>query len=190
MVDDILTHQERTALLNIARQALVCSARAQPLPIISLDDYSPCLRAPGASFVTLRKSGRLRGCIGTLEPFRPLALDVQDRAVAASSKDYRFPAVSPDELNDILIEISRLTQPQPLLYADSEDLRALLRPGIDGVVLHDGLRRATFLPQVWDGLPRVEDFLGELCQKMGARSDLWRRKSLQVETYQVEEFHE
>jgi len=190
MTDDILTHKERIDLLCVARKALEETVRVRPLPTICPEDYSPLLRAFGASFVTLRKLGCLRGCIGTLTPYQPLILDVQERAVAAAFKDYRFPAVSPDELAEIQIEISRLTQPQSLFYSDPEDLRMLLRPGIDGVVLHDGFRRATFLPQVWDSLPLPEDFLNELCQKMGAHSDLWRRKMLKIETYQIEEFHE
>jgi AMMECR1 domain-containing protein len=69
-------------------------------------------------------------------------------------------------------------------------LLAKLRPGIDGVVLSDGLRRATFLPQVWEKLPEPELFLEHLCQKMGAPADLWRKKHLEVLIYQVEEFHE
>jgi len=190
MDDDILTHKERFDLLNVARQALEHAVRTQPLPIINLEEYSPLLRADGASFVTLKKSGCLRGCIGTLTPFQPLILDVQDRAVNAAFKDYRFPTVRTDELSEIQVEISRLTQPQRLYFSDPDDLRMLLRPGIDGVVLHDGFRRATFLPQVWESLPLTEDFLGELCKKMGTQSDLWRRKMLKVETYQIEEFHE
>ncbi|MEN8172625.1 MAG: AmmeMemoRadiSam system protein A [Chloroflexota bacterium] len=190
MNDNILSYNERIELLNIARQALEHAARAKPLPMICLEEYSPVLRAPGASFVTLKKSGRLRGCIGTLTPFQPLVLDVQDRAVAAGFNDHRFPAVIFDELAEIEIEISRLTQPKPLNFSNPEDLPRLLRPGIDGVVIHDGFRRATFLPQVWESLPISENFLGELCQKMGANRDLWRNKILEVETYQIEEFHE
>ncbi len=190
MNDDRLTFQERITLLKIARQALECSVRAQALPSINYDKLSPLLCAPGASFVTLTIFGRLRGCIGTLEPFRPLAHDVQDRTVSAAFNDYRFSNVNSDELNDIQIEISRLTQPQPLFYSNPEELCSRLRPGIDGVVLHDGSRRATFLPQVWSSLPLPEDFLRALCQKMGAHDDLWRCKVLDIEIYQVEEFHE
>ncbi len=190
MIDTILTHKEQIILLKIARQALEQSVCAQALPQINFDKLSPILCAPGASFVTLKKIDRLRGCIGTLEPTRPLALDVQNRTVAAALKDYRFPIVIPDELTEIKIEISRLTKPQPLVYSDPEELCAQLRPGIDGVVLQDGRRRATFLPQVWSSLPNPENFLGELCQKMGARRDLWRHKMLDIEIYQVEEFHE
>ena len=83
-----------------------------------------------------------------------------------------------------------LTRPQPLKYDRPDELLTLLRPNIDGVILRDGMRRATFLPQVWDKIPDPQDFLEELCMKMGAQPDLWRRKKLEVLTYQVEEFHE
>jgi AMMECR1 domain-containing protein len=75
-------------------------------------------------------------------------------------------------------------------YEQPDDLLEILRPNLDGVVIRDGARRATFLPQVWEKIPNVEEFLEQLCLKMGASSDLWRKKKLEVLTYQVEEFHE
>ena len=98
--------------------------------------------------------------------------------------------MGPDELPQIAIEVSRLTPPTPLEYTTPEDLLSRLRPGIDGVVLRDGPRRATFLPQVWEKLPDPSDFLANLCYKMGAAPDQWRKKHLDVLVYQVEEFHE
>jgi AMMECR1 domain-containing protein len=91
---------------------------------------------------------------------------------------------------ELHIEISRLSTPQLLAYGECTDLPGLLKPGVDGVVLRDGPRRATFLPQVWEKLPEPEDFLTNLCWKMGAAGDLWRRKKLEVEIYHVEEFQE
>ena len=111
-------------------------------------------------------------------------------AVAAALQVYGSPPVSPREWPEIEIEISRLTPPEPLDYASPEELPTRIRPGIDGVVLRDGMRRATFLPQVWEKLPVPEDFLGQLCVKMGVDASYWRYKKLQVSTYQVEEFHE
>jgi AmmeMemoRadiSam system protein A len=154
------------------------------------NELTPVLRAPGASFVTLTVEGVLRGCIGALEPYQSLAEDVREHARAAALEDYRFPPVSPEELERINIEVSRLTTPQPLGYSEPDQLPGLLRPGVDGVVLMDGYRRATFLPQVWEKLPNPIDFLEHLCVKMGASPDLWKRKKLEVLIYQVEEFHE
>jgi len=88
------------------------------------------------------------------------------------------------------IEISRLTAPESLVYEDGSQLLEILKPGVDGVVLRDGARRATFLPQVWEQLPDAESFLSHLCNKMGASNDLWRKKMLDVEIYHVEEFEE
>jgi AmmeMemoRadiSam system protein A len=140
--------------------------------------------------VTLTSRGYLRGCVGALEAYQSLAEDVCEHAVAAAFQDYRFPPVQARELKDIEIEISYLTQPEPLKYENPDALPKLLRPNIDGVVLRDGGRRATFLPQVWEKIPNPEEFLEELCMKMGAPADLWRRKRLNVMIYQVEEFHE
>ncbi len=185
-----LSPLEKEILLKEARQALEAQVRGQPLPPLELGKYPPRLREHGASFVTLTKAGQLRGCIGALEPYQPLVEDVREHAIAAGTQDYRFPPVRPEELEDIRIEISCLTRPEPLEYEGAADLLKRLRPGVDGVVLIDGFHRATFLPQVWDQLPSPEEFLSHLCLKMGAPPDLWKQKKLEVLVYQVEEFHE
>ena len=189
-MSDSLTLEEKQTLLRIARQALELGVRGEKLPALDWEALSPRLRADGASFVTLTERGELRGCIGALETYQPLVEDVREHAIAAALDDYRFRPVQTAELNGISIEVSRLTAPVPLEYADPVDLVAKLRPHVDGVIVRDGNRRATFLPQVWDKLPRPEDFLDNLCHKMGAAPDLWKRKHLDVSVYQVEEFHE
>jgi AmmeMemoRadiSam system protein A len=190
MTGQTLSLSDKTYLLSLARNAIGRAVNRQTLPKIDLEGLSDILKADGASFVTLTKSKQLRGCIGALEAYQPLAMDVREHAVAAALEDYRFSPVSANELASISIEISRLTHPQPLEYKDAMTLLQVLRPGIDGVILADGLRRATFLPQVWEQLPNPEDFLAHLCQKMGAKPDAWLKKHLNVSTYQVEEFHE
>lgn len=189
-MSDPLTSEEKQTLLRLARQALELGVRGEKLPPLGWESLSPTLRADGASFVTLTEGGNLRGCIGALEAYRPLAEDVREHAIAAALNDYRFPPVQTAELGAIQVEVSRLTAPVPLAYSSPEDLPAKLRPGVDGVVLRDGSRRATFLPQVWEKLPNAKEFLDNLCYKMGAAPDLWRRKRLNVLVYQVEEFHE
>ena len=190
MTEDKLTIEEKQTLLKLARQALEDGVRGQKLAQLDIQALSPRLREQGASFVTLTVHGNLRGCIGALEPYQPLAEDVREHAIAAALQDYRFPNVVPEELAQIDIEVSRLTPPIPLEYTIPEELLSKLRPGIDGVVLRDGARRATFLPQVWEKLPDPADFLDNLCYKMGAAPGLWRQKLLDVLIYQVEEFHE
>jgi len=185
-----LTTEEKQVLLRLARSAVECAVRGGDLPQVDLEAVPPHLREPGASFVTLTIQGELRGCIGSLEPSEPLALDVRERAVAAALEDPRFMPVRPEELGRIEIEISRLTLPTDLEYSDATDLVKKLRPHVDGVILRDGRHRATFLPQVWEKIPDTAAFLDQLCAKMGVMPDTWRNRNLQVQIYQVEEFHE
>jgi AmmeMemoRadiSam system protein A len=185
-----LTESDRAFLLSLARKSIENCVNGTSLPVLDKATLSPILNEQGASFVTLTYKGYLRGCVGALEPYQSLAEDVREHAVAAAFQDYRFPPIQAKEIEDIQIEISYLTRPKPLDYENPSDLPRLLRPNIDGVVLRDGMRRATFLPQVWEKIADPDEFLEELCMKMGAQPDLWRRKKLDVLTYQVEEFHE
>lgn len=185
-----LSQEDRAILLKLARQAIDDAVCRGIVPDVDLNALPPTLREQGVAFVTLTKQGELRGCIGSLEANQPLALDVIDHAAAAAQSDYRFSPVVPEEIPELDIEISCLTPPVPLDYERPEDLLSLLRPGVDGVVIRDGPYRATFLPQVWEKIPDPEQFLSNLCRKMGANAALWRMKKLQVFIYQVEEFSE
>lgn len=185
-----LTNADRSTLLTLARESITRAVGGKPQPEIQLGTFSTNLQKVGASFVTLTKNGALRGCIGALEAYQPLVEDVCEHAVAAALEDYRFPSVKSAEVPEIRIEISRLTIPNVLEYSDSADLLQKLCPRVDGVILRDGARRATFLPQVWEQVPDPEEFLSHLCLKMGAGGDLWRQKKLGVQVYQVEEFQE
>ena len=190
MNDERLDAEERLLLLRIAREAIECAVDKKENPILELSAMPLRLQEHGASFVTLTLEGNLRGCIGALQASQPLALDVQEHAVAAATEDYRFRPVSSQEVSALVIEISRLSPSQELVYASPPDLLAKLRPGMDGVVLRRGFQRATFLPQVWENIPDPSDFLTQLCFKMGVNGDLWKKEHLQVQVYQVEEFHE
>ena len=190
MIPGILTEAEQVLLLKYARQALEHAVNGQKPPSLDLDSLPPRFQEPGATFVTLTRMGELRGCIGALDAYQPLVEDVMEHAITAALQDYRFPPVCPEELSHICIEISHLTPPKRMDYEEPEELLQKLRPCIDGVVLKDGRRRATFLPQVWEKLPDPGLFLSYLCHKMGANPELWRSKKLEVYTYQVEKFHE
>lgn len=187
---DKLTLEEQQMLLRMAREAMECAVRGEKLPARDASTLSNNLREKGASFITLTIHGQLRGCIGALEAYQPLVDDVREHAVAAALEDPRFPRVREEELSRIQVEVSRLTRPTPLDYKDADDLLSKLRPHVDGVILKDGFRRATFLPQVWEKIPDPSEFLDNLCYKMGAKTDHWRNKHLDVLIYQVEEFHE
>jgi len=185
-----LTRAEKHLLLHEAREAIELTANHHFLPPIRIQEYPKTLQAIGASFVTLTINGELRGCIGSLEARVPLIEDVRAHAIHAAFEDYRFPPVPLEEVKKVSIEISRLTSPEPLVYEHPADLPALLHPQVDGVILKDGSRKATFLPQVWEQLPDPQMFLEHLCEKMGASKKLWELKMLEVFIYHVEEFHE
>jgi AmmeMemoRadiSam system protein A len=185
-----LNRNEKLTLLRLAREALESSVHGKALPPVVQSELTIPLQEDGASFVTLTINGKLRGCIGALTPYQPLYQDVREHSVAAALQDYRFSPVRPSELSHILVEVSRLTTPQALIYQHPADLLASLQPGRDGVILIDGSRRATFLPQVWAQIPVKEEFLGHLCAKMGAPTNFWKQKHIDVQLYQVEEFNE
>lgn len=190
MPEKELSITDKKYLLKLARDSIMAGVENHPLPEIDLHQCSPLLLEKGASFVTLTIHGNLRGCIGALEAYQPLVVDVQEHAVAAALEDFRFPPLQHQELLRVHIEISKLTIPEKLDYSDYEDLLKKLRPGMDGVIIRDGRNRATFLPQVWEKVPEKISFLNQLCQKMGAPADTWKRKHLDISLYQVEEFQE
>ena len=186
-----LTLEEQKMLLRLARESIERAVKGEELPSLDLSRLPARLREEESSFVTLTAGGVLRGCIGALDAYQPLAEDVREHAVGAALQDPRFPPVREDELSELEIEVSRLTHPVPLEYSHANDLLAKLRPHVDGVILRAGSsHRATFLPQVWEKIPDPAEFLDNLCYKMGVETDLWRREHLEVLTYQVEEFRE
>lgn len=161
------------ALLHLAAASIENGlANARPLAV-ALEAQPLPLRNFGACFVTLKTEGRLRGCIGSPAARRPLATDVAENAFAAAFKDPRFPALSDQELPQLKLSISVLSAQSAMTFADERDLLAQLRPGIDGLVIADGGRRALFLPSVWEQLPDPRAFLTHLKQKAGMAADHW-----------------
>ena len=156
----------------------------------ALEKY-PQLKEPGAAFVTINKrpNDRLRGCIGSLQAYRPLYKDIIANAQAAALQDPRFPPLTPEELKDIKIEVSILSEPKPLEYTDKEDLRKKITPYKDGVVLKLGSHRATYLPQVWEQLPDFDLFFASLCQKAGLDANCLDQHP-KIEVYHVSKYEE
>ena len=184
-----LTDIDRNFLLVLARTTIEAKLRSQD-SVDKPEETSSALQEKRGCFVTLHKRGVLRGCIGTIEPQKSLLEGVEENAINAAFGDPRFPAMTEDELEDIEIEVSVLTMPRVLEYTDADDLKAKLRPGIHGVILSRGWQRSTFLPQVWDQLPNVEDFLGNLCRKAGMERTCWMDSDIQVRVYEAEYFSE
>ncbi|MEI6413260.1 MAG: AmmeMemoRadiSam system protein A [Pseudomonadota bacterium] len=186
-----LAESERTTLLILARSAIEYGLTDHRPPAVDPQSYPAALQAVRASFVTLNREGNLRGCIGQLTATRPLVVDVTENAFAAAFRDPRFSPLTTPELPDLELHISILTPSVPLIFESEADLLAQLRPGIDGLILeenHHGHRaRATFLPAVWESLPRPEDFLRHLKQKAGLPSGYWS-PSLRAFRYQTEAF--
>ncbi len=180
-----MTEQLGKSLLTLARGAIAEQFGTVLLPEMD----APELAQPGACFVTLSEDGGLRGCIGTLEAWRPLGEDVRANAIAAAFKDPRFPPLARDELARIGIEVSLLTPPQPLAFADEDAALRQLRPGVDGVVFAWQGRRSTFLPQVWESLPDPRQFLAQLKLKAGLPPDFWNAE-LRLSRYQVSKWKE
>ena len=161
------------ALLEIARRSIETGlCEGKPVDVVP-SDYPPELRVPCATFVTLRRAGELRGCVGGLEPRFPLVVDVAQSAFRAAFHDYRLPSVTAVEVADLEVHISVLGPLEPLPEESEASLIARLRPGIDGLVLREGERQSTFLPAVWDTLPDPAGFIAELKQKAGLPAAYW-----------------
>lgn len=173
------------ALLIIARNSI---AARFGLPV---RDFAllPALDERGATFVTLTQDDELRGCIGSLQAQRPLREDVAANARAAAFADPRFPPLTENELAATRIEVSLLGEAEFMTFADEAGALAQLRPGIDGVILFHGCRRATFLPQVWEALPERTRFMAQLKLKAGLSPDLWDDR-IMLARYQVRQWKE
>lgn len=172
-------------VLAIARAAL-SSALGAPQ---RADERAAWLHEPGATFVTLTQAGRLRGCIGSLQAWRPLLDDLKHNAVAAGLRDPRFHPMTTGELSCTRVEASLLSAAEPLHFDSEADALAQLTPGIDGVTLEYRNFRSTYLPQVWEHFPHPERFLASLKQKAGLPTDFWSRE-VSLSRYTVEKFRE
>ncbi len=160
---DELTDEHGRTLLGIARSAIRTAVGGTTIPPAGgawLDEHRAC-------FVTLRCEGTLRGCIGSIVPRRSLRDDVAANAHAAAFADPRFPPLVPSQLDVVRLEVSVLSIPARMHFRDRDELIAKLEPLVDGLVLRDGPRSATFLPQVWEMLPDPADFLDALVRKAG-----------------------
>jgi AmmeMemoRadiSam system protein A len=180
--------EERRQLLELARRSIEHGLSHHASLRIGLDELPASLRAEGASFVTLTRKGELRGCIGSLEPQCSLGEDVVQNAWSAAFRDTRFPPLSATELDDLELHISVLSPVKPVAAQSEVELLSTLRPGIDGVVLQQGGRRSTFLPQVWEHFQQPRDFLRALRHKAGLPGEFDPRA--RYYRYQVEEFGE
>ena len=174
-----------TNLLALARNAInVRLGLAQSITV-----NAPELQKNAATFVTLTQNSQLRGCIGSLQAYRPLQDDIRENACNAAFRDPRFKPLTAEELPITSVEVSLLTPAESMQFSSEADALAQLRPNIDGIIFSAGNRRSTFLPQVWEQLPDPADFMAHLKQKAGLPSNYWG-SDVKLERYTVKKWKE
>lgn len=173
-------------LLQIAKSAILSRFEGENIldKDLLLKEF-PFLQEKRAVFVTLNYNQQLRGCIGSITPYRSLLEDVIHNAISAAFSDPRFAPLSSRELDNLTLEVSVLSQPKILEYSDYEDLLKKVRPFVDGLILHHGAYQGTFLPQVWEQLPHAEQFLQHLSMKAGANPSIYAQHPT-IYRYEVE----
>jgi AmmeMemoRadiSam system protein A len=180
-----LTKENVQTLLQVAKESIKHGLeKNQPLKV-EPSDYAEELQENRATFVTLEIHKQLRGCIGTLTAYQPLVSDVADHAYAAAFSDPRFPRLQHNELSLLDLHISILSPPEPMSFDSEEHLIQQLRPGIDGLILTEGMYKGTFLPAVWESLKEPQAFLQHLKQKAGLSPNYWSN-TIKVERYTAE----
>lgn len=157
----VVASHEPTLLSTAATSIQTGLAQEKPAAV-NPATFPDDLAAQCGSFVTLEKEGRLRGCIGTIQAYRPLIVDVSENAYGAAFRDPRFQPVEQQELEVLSLSISVLSPMQPLSFGSEAELLDQLVPNETGLLIHDQGHRAVFLPQVWESLPEKTQFLGKL----------------------------
>ena len=180
-----MSTEQGRVLLPIARAAISTALGL----VHRADEDASWLKEEGACFVTLTQSQQLRGCIGTLEAHRPLLADVKANAQAAAMRDPRFSPLTAAELDRTEIEVSVLSAMQALQFTDETEALAQLQPGVHGVVFEFGRHRSTFLPQVWEQLPSVGEFMTHLKYKAGLSANFWAEE-VRLSCYTVSKWKE
>ncbi len=171
--DEPLTDNQRDQLLDVAAGSISTGLKSGQRPRLDLRAFHPRLGRPAASFVTLTRDNRLRGCIGSLDAKRPLVADVAWNAYASAFHDRRFEPLAGDEFDQLSLSISILGKPLPLTFDSEQNLLSQLRLNIDGLTIQEGTRRATFLPQVWEQTGDPVRFIRQLKTKAGFAADYW-----------------
>lgn len=187
-----ISEDDGRLLLKLARKSILQEFSKKKDELISIipDASMEILGENHGVFVSLHKKGNLKGCIGVIEPVKPLFEGVIENAKHAAFHDTRFDPLSFEEMEDTKIEVSVLTCPERIEYKDGGELISKIKPGIDGVIIKKKFHSATFLPQVWRQLKDPENFLTQLCMKAGLPYSEWKTGSLIVSTYQVQVFEE
>ncbi len=182
----MLEDSHKRQLLKLAAASIKYGLEHHVALPVNLVEYPAAMQQIRASFVTLTINQQLHGCIGTLEAQHPLVEDVVNNAFAAAFHDPRFNPLQRNEYPRLHYHISLLNSPSPMQFSSEADFISQLRPGIDGLILEDLGRRGTFLPSVWESLPKPTDFIRHLKSKAGLNPTHWS-PSLKVQRYTVED---
>lgn len=181
-----LNNKEKEFCVSLAQESIKTFLETGTYLEACVENYPKKFLEKKACFVTLLKESQLRGCIGHLQAFQPLYLDLIENAVGAAFEDPRFPSLKKEELPFLIVEVSVLTDPVPLVYKSPLDLLSKIRPKKDGLIIKKGAHQATFLPSVWDEISKKEDFLSHLCLKAGLDANEWNKGiGLKVERYEA-----
>ena len=186
-----MNKKDKEYLLKIARRAMQRYFQDEGVFQVEKDELPQSLKEKKGTFVTLWKNNELRGCIGDLESEKPIYQSVIDNCLASALLDSRFTALKGDELNDIKIEISILSELKKLPnFTDYDSFLKYLNKYKPGLLIKKGAHQATFLPQVWEDLSSAELFISHLCEKAGLEKDEWKRMDLEIYQYSAAVFKE
>jgi AmmeMemoRadiSam system protein A len=169
----ILLRDHGETLLHLAADSIHYGLTSGGALAVELQRFAPELALPGACFVTLRRHGELRGCVGSSRAWRPLVIDVAGNAASSAFAEPRFPPLTADEFGGLSLSVSILTAPEPITVTSESELLRTLRPGRDGLILREAGRMALFLPQVWEMLPSPAAFVTALKEKAGIPLTHW-----------------
>jgi len=178
-----LNDKDVRLLFDYARKSIEASFKREKLaPKL----VPKSLKIKAGVFVTLETYPfkELRGCIGFVEPV-PLVDGVINAAKSSAFKDYRFPPLDEDELNNVVIEISILSEPVEIKVSSPREYLEVINKG-DGLILKKGYSEGLFLPQVWDQIPDKKRFLDELCLKAGLPYNSWMSPGVKIYRFSVE----
>ncbi|MFA5392268.1 MAG: AmmeMemoRadiSam system protein A [Candidatus Paceibacterota bacterium] len=187
----MLSGTQQHYLLSLTRRTIEKYLQTQEIIQIDKNNIESIFLIKKATFVTLEKDNELRGCMGELEPQKPLYESIINNSLASAFLDPRFPPVKTDELKDIIIEISILSSLNKIpLFKNSEELLNYCSQKKPGLLIKKNGFQATFLPQVWEELPEAKNFMTQLCLKAGMNSNEWQNLEMEIYEYQVEKFKE
>jgi len=151
--------------------------------------YPQVFDQPGACFVTIEQNGQLRGCIGSIVANRPLVNDIIENARNAAFKDTRFKPITAEDLNQLKVSVSILTEPRRIFFSSEEDLLNQITANLDGLIIKDGNKQAVYLPSVWEVIPDKREFLNALKVKAGLAPDYFSNtfEAYRFETIYIQE---